>query len=168
MIRGALQLTSLTVRFCKSSGSSSGVRDLLLNDRLAAFAARHPSLAMAVREAPMRAPMVAAAWADGSAKVIGLKGFTAAEVERVLARLRDAASGARRRFGKPVTTSSGSATVQGVWDPSVTYDNFSLREARAGAGAGAGDGGLGAGAGAAGAAAAAAPAAAAATAGASA
>ncbi len=131
MIKGALQLTSLTVRYCKSSGSSRGVRALLLNDQLTAFAAAHPTLTLAVREAPMRAPVVSAAWADGSAKVIDLKNSTAVEVQRVLRRLRDAASGARRRFGKPVTTSSGSPTVQGVWDPSIGYEGFIIREARA-------------------------------------
>ena len=143
MIRGVPQLSTLTLRFCKSSGSSAGVRELLLSDRLSAFAAAHPALALAVREAPMRAPMVAAGWADGSAKVIGLKGFSPREVERVLARLRDAASGARRRFGKPVTTSSGSPTVQGIWDPSVTYDNFSIRESRVAAAAAAAAAGAG-------------------------
>ena len=131
MIKGALQLSSVTVRYCKSSGPSSGVRALLLNDRLAAFAREHPTLTLAVRESPMRAPTVTAAWADGSDKVIDVSGATAVEVERVLARLRDAASGARRGFGKPVTTTSGSPTVQGVWDPSITYEGFALREGKA-------------------------------------
>jgi large subunit ribosomal protein L43 len=130
MIKGVLQLERLTVRYCKSSGSSLGVRSLLLNDRLAAFAQQHPSLTLAVREAPMRAPLVSAQWADGSSKVIDLKNSSAVEVERVLRRLRDAASGARRRFGKPVTTTSGSPSVQGVWDPSITYEGFQLREAK--------------------------------------
>ena len=131
MIRGALQLTSLTVRFCKSSGSSAGVRNLLLNDRIAAFAAGAPSATVAVRELPMRAPFVSARWADGSGKIVDVKNRTAAEIERVLRRLRDAASGARRGFGKPVTTASGSPSVQGVWDPSITYAGFAIREARA-------------------------------------
>ena len=130
MIRGQVQLQELSFRFCKSSGSSSGFRAVLLGPELSGFAAQFPGVGVRVREAPMRAPSVTARWRDGSSKVIGLKNGTSRDVVGVIARLRDAASGARRSFKKPVTAASGSVSVQGVWDPSITYNGFSVRVAR--------------------------------------
>ncbi len=50
------------------------------------------------------------------------------EIAVVVQRLRDASTGIVRKLHKPVTT--GKPTVQGIWDPSVTYDGFQLREGK--------------------------------------
>ena len=75
-----------------------------------------------------RAPLARAEYADGSSREIGLKNASAAEVAAALQRLRDSASGVGRSFIKPVSTQSPS--VQGAWDPSVSYEGFAMREAR--------------------------------------
>lgn len=55
---GVWQLEKLLVRYCKSSGSSAGVRALLRND-LVEFAARNPQLSCEARhEAGNRPPRV--------------------------------------------------------------------------------------------------------------
>jgi hypothetical protein len=42
--------------------------------------------------------------------------------------MRDTATGVSRRLNKPVVTSRPS--VQGAYDPSVTYEGFELREGK--------------------------------------
>ena len=127
-LAGVLQLSSLTIRFCKSTPASQGVRDLLLRDGVAAFARAHPTVELAVAEAPARAPFIAAKYLDGSSKTVGMVGFSAEEVARVMARLRDTTTAKRRSFRAPVTT--GAPSVQGVWDAGITYKGFELREAK--------------------------------------
>lgn len=126
-INGTLQLTRVIVRYCKSSGSSDGVRGYLKGG-LAPFAASHPTITFSVTDAPMRPPYIRGEWLDGTSKVIDVKNRDAGYVGEVLEGLRDAASGARRNLRKPVTT--GSPSVQGVWDPSITYEGFSMRDAK--------------------------------------
>ena len=63
---------------------------------------------------------------DGTAKAVDLRNKDAAAVAGVLQAMRDVTSGRVRRFRRPV--SSRVPSVQGLWDPSNTFDNFELRE----------------------------------------
>jgi len=78
----------------------------------------------------MKGPCIRGEWADGSAKVIDIKNRPPHYIEKVLERMRDAATGARRNLRDPVHT--GAPSVQGVWDPSITYEGFSIRESKMG------------------------------------
>ncbi len=49
-----------------------------------------------------------------------------ADLAITLQRMRDTASGRVRSLKRPVITSQPS--VQGVWDPSMTFESFSMRE----------------------------------------
>jgi hypothetical protein len=95
---------------------------------LAAFAAANPHVAVAASVRANRAPLARAEYADGSSREVDLKNSSAHEVAAALQRLRDSASGVGRSFLRPVATANPS--VQGVWDPSVTYEGFAMREAR--------------------------------------
>ena len=75
-----------------------------------------------------RRPLARAEYADGSAREIGLKNLSAREVAAALQRLRDSASGVGRSFKRPVATRTPS--VQGAWDPSLSYEGFAMRESR--------------------------------------
>lgn len=126
-VNGVWQLEKLTLRYCKSSGSSAGVRELLRNGA-AAFAERNPHLKIEAVQEPMKAPRVIGRYRDGTRKEIDVKNKAPAEVAGVMQRLRNAATASRRSFRKPVQ--GGTPSVQGVWDPSITYAGFALREAR--------------------------------------
>jgi len=148
MDRGVWQLRKLTLHYCVSDATSRGVRDFILGvapaapaapaaaaaswaaapATLAAFAAANPQLAIETRVHPNRAPRVAGEYADGSARSVDLKNRSAAEVAQAVQRARDSASGVSRRYGRPVATRT--PTVQGAWDPSLTYEGFELREAK--------------------------------------
>ncbi len=127
-VNGILQLEALTLRYCRASGASRGAREAVAR-HLADFARATPGAAVAARAIPSQAPRVVAAYRDGTRKEIDLKNKSAGEVAAVLARLRDLATAARRSFRKPVATRV--PTVQGMWDPSITYEGFELREAKA-------------------------------------
>jgi len=43
-------------------------------------------------------------------------------------KLRDSATGILKHYNKPVSSSKPS--IQGVWDPSVSYEGFQLREGK--------------------------------------
>lgn len=129
-LNGALQLQKLALRFSKQHTQASvGVRDALLSGSIAAFAAAHPTVLVTTEAAANRSPSVAATYADGSSKAVGMVGFSPAEVMKLLGRLRDSTTAKRRSFRAPVVTASPS--VQGVWDAGVTYKGFALREAKA-------------------------------------
>ena len=72
------------------------------------------------------APLLFAA--DGSRMEIDVCNQSPEEIAAVVQRVRDASTGVVRRLSKPVTTHRPS--IQGVWDPSVEYDGFKVREAK--------------------------------------
>lgn len=57
-----------------------------------------------------------------------MKNKDAIHVAEVVQSMRDCSTGVVRRLNKPVVTSR--PTVQGAYDPSVTYEGFSLREGK--------------------------------------
>ena len=59
---------------------------------------------------------------------MGLKNQSPDAIATVLQRMRDTGSGRVRSLSPPVITTRPS--VQGVWDPSIVYESFDLREAR--------------------------------------
>jgi len=126
-VNGVLQLERLVLSYCRASGASAGVRDALRGD-VARFALAHASVAVSAEVSASRAPRAIAHYRDGTRREIDLKNRDAASVGGVLRRLRDSATGARRSFRRPVATHVPS--VQGVWDPSITYTGFTLREGK--------------------------------------
>jgi hypothetical protein len=128
-VNGVLQLEKLVLSFCKASGASAGVRaSLAAPAGVARFALENASVAVSAEVAPSRAPRAIAHYRDGTRREIDLKNRGAAAVGAVLRKLRDSATGARRSFRKPVATHVPS--VQGVWDPSITYKGFELRDGK--------------------------------------
>lgn len=125
-LNGVRQLERLTLRFCKASGASAGVRNVIRKEDLSRFAAENSAVRVATTVVASQAPRAVAVYLDGSKKEIDLKNQTADEIGLVMRRLRDAATAKRRSFRKPVQTTT--PTVQGLWDASITYNGFELRE----------------------------------------
>ena len=71
---------------------------------------------------------------DGTIKPGDLRTKDAAAVAAVVAAMRDTATGRVRKFRQPVV--SRTPSVQGVWDPSNTYEEFELRSCKEGVGKG--------------------------------
>jgi hypothetical protein len=124
-LNGVLQLEKLSLRFCKASGASAGAR-AIVRDEIERFATETSSARIAAKVVPARAPRLIAEYRDGSSKEIDVKNRSPEEILTVMRRLRDLATAKRRSFRKPVQTHT--PTVQGLWDASITYEGFELRE----------------------------------------
>lgn len=82
-------------------------------------------LALPLTSPPAPAPFSLAV--DGTRREIDLKNCRADDVARAVQRLRDSATGSgRRRYNSP--TESQRPTVQGVWDPAISYAGFEIKE----------------------------------------
>lgn len=57
-----------------------------------------------------------------------MKNRDAAYVAGVFQKLRDVSTGRVRDLGRPVITRRSS--IQGAWDPSTTFDGFSVKESK--------------------------------------
>lgn len=78
-----------------------------------------------VTPARCRSPPAAASAVNGYTNVRNLGNKDATEVSKVLRELRDQTGQGRRRYKRDVYQSRTS--VQGVWDPSTTFGEFSLK-----------------------------------------
>ncbi len=65
---------------------------------------------------------------DGTTKDVGVKNKGPEVIVTVAQRMRDSSTGIVRRLRKPVASQSPS--IQGMWDPSVTYEGFEIREGK--------------------------------------
>ncbi len=74
------------------------------------------------------APLPAAV--DKSTKDVGIKNQASEDVNSVLEQLRSVSTATVRDLSRPVV--SPHPSVQGPWDPSTSFDSFSLRIAQPG------------------------------------
>nr|BAH72256.1 ACYPI004785 [Acyrthosiphon pisum] len=70
------QLKRVTLRFCKSSGSSRGIRDFIETD-LVSFAQDHPGTALYLKPRRHKSPSFVAEYLNGEREVISCHNFTA-------------------------------------------------------------------------------------------
>ena len=61
---------------------------------------------------------------NGRQKVLNVGNKDANDIAKLILELRDSCGDANRRYLKPVY--GGVESVQGVWDPSTTFDEFKL------------------------------------------
>jgi hypothetical protein len=64
---------------------------------------------------------------DGTRKEVGIKNRSVEEIREVLESLKTVTAGTRY-FKKPVV--SRVPSIQGPWDPSVSFDGVTIREAK--------------------------------------
>mmetsp|Transcript_11740 Transcript_11740/g.27979 ORF Transcript_11740/g.27979 Transcript_11740/m.27979 type:complete len:129 (+) Transcript_11740:134-520(+) len=116
--RGVWQLQELTLRYCRASGSSAGVREFL-REGLVEFARANPQLKVRTVVKPNRHPIAVGDYLNGNTKVVDLKNRGVDDVGLVAQRLRDDAGRKVQRHHVPVVSEVPS--VQGVWDPSTSF-----------------------------------------------
>eukprot|EP00958_Prasinococcus_capsulatus_P001314 scaffold115_cov304-Prasinococcus_capsulatus_cf.AAC.8 len=134
--RGKLQLQKLTVAFCKSGGSSSGLRSFLESGQLDAFRTRNPLVEVSEHHRPGRHPCISAQYAKGGERVVDVKNKSPEEIERVVGTLRRSVGRKVQKLNRQVNTRFPS--VQGTWTDSLglihcvtlqrRFDSEKLRE----------------------------------------
>ena len=124
-IRGVTQLTKLTVRYCRHSGSSVGVREHL-QDKLIDWCNQHPMVNVSAEVKSGRHPVLVAKYLNGKERVVGVKNLSAAEVDKHMTLLRNSIGlkttgrGLKNRLNRPVISSRPS--IQGVWTDDVAVE----------------------------------------------
>jgi large subunit ribosomal protein L43 len=107
----------MTIKFCKSHGSSNGVRNFIETD-MVDFARRNPGIAMYLKPRRHRSPVVVAEYLNGERHWMSLQNCEMEEVAKWLEVLSTSASEGNIRYKAFQHTDNPS--VQGVWTP-FTY-----------------------------------------------
>jgi len=130
------QLARLTIKFCKSDGSSSGVRQFIQQD-VVQFAKQNPSCVVYLKPRRHRSPVLTAEYLNGERQWMSLHNLTDHEVGAWLDYYRTKSGAEFMSQTKMVY--SDNPSVQGTWhphvhsEPSITQTAFpdqSLSEAR--------------------------------------
>ena len=121
-IRGVTQLSKLTVRYCRHSGSSVGVREHLQN-RLIDWCNEHPTVNVASEVKSGGHPVLIAKYLNGNERVVGVKNLSATEIKKHMTLLRNSIGlkttgrGLQNRLNRPVI--SRRPSIQGAWTDDV-------------------------------------------------
>uniref|UniRef100_A0A2S2NAQ4 Large ribosomal subunit protein mL43 n=1 Tax=Schizaphis graminum TaxID=13262 RepID=A0A2S2NAQ4_SCHGA len=113
------QLKRVTLRFCKSSGSSRGIRDFIETD-LISFAQDHPGTAVYLKPRRHKSPSFVAEYLNGEREVISCHNFTAQEMIKWLNLYSTRSGIPLMRYVKMWHTECPS--IQGVWSPFTNKD----------------------------------------------
>ncbi|XP_011307495.1 39S ribosomal protein L43, mitochondrial [Fopius arisanus] len=114
------QLQRITIKFCKHSGSSRGLRDFLENDLLD-FAKENPGVVVYVKPRRHRTPVLVAEYLNGERHWLHVKDFPKEDIIKWIELLRtQSKDGSQLRLRKMFHTEF--PTIQGAWTP-YTFRN---------------------------------------------
>lgn len=113
--RYVCQLQRLTIKFCKNSGTSRGVRDYIEN-RLIDFSRQNPGIVVYVKPRLHRTPVIVSEYLNGQTQWMNIRNFTETEIDwwiNDFLRTRSGYELSQLISMNNVLTPS----VQGVWNP---------------------------------------------------
>lgn len=113
------QLKRVTLRFCKSSGSSRGIRDFIETE-LVSFAHDNPGTAVYLKPRRHKSPSFVAEYLNGQREVISCHNFTSQEMIKWLNLYTTRSGIPLKRYLKMWHTECPS--IQGVWSPFTNMD----------------------------------------------
>ncbi|XP_050535318.1 39S ribosomal protein L43, mitochondrial [Daktulosphaira vitifoliae] len=113
------QLKRVTLRFCKSSGSSRGVRDFI-ESNLLRFAEDHSGTAVYLKPRRHKSPSFVAEYLNGEREVVSCHNFTAEQTLKWLNLYTTRSGIPLQRHLKMWHTDCPS--IQGVWNPFTNRD----------------------------------------------
>ncbi|KAF7994834.1 hypothetical protein HCN44_004306 [Aphidius gifuensis] len=114
------QLQRITLKFCKSHGTSRGLRDFLEND-LVDFAKQNPGVVVYVKPRRHRTPVVVAEYLNGERQWLHVKNFPREDVVKWIELLKtQSKDGSAMRLRKMFHTEFPS--IQGPWTPMTFKD----------------------------------------------
>lgn len=113
------QLKRITLRFCKSSGSSRGIRDFIETD-LISFAQDHPGTVVYLKPRRHKSPSFVAEYLNGQHEVVSCHNFTSQEMVKWLNLYTTRSGIPLTRYIKMWHTECPS--IQGVWSPFTNMD----------------------------------------------
>jgi len=112
--RFVLQCQRITIKFCKSHGSSQGLRDFIQHD-FVNFAKDNPGIVMYLKPRRHRGPVAVAEYLNGHRTWFPMHNFPREEVAKWLNNLRTSSGTGEMRYKNYIRTDH--PTIQGVWTP---------------------------------------------------
>jgi len=112
--RFVLQCQRITFKFCKTLGSSRGLRDFIQND-LIDFARHNPGLVVYLKPRRHRSPVLVAEYLNGHREWMSVHNFPREEVYKWINNLRTSGGTGEMRYKNYMRTDHPS--IQGVWTP---------------------------------------------------
>uniref|UniRef100_A0A0A9XV19 Large ribosomal subunit protein mL43 n=1 Tax=Lygus hesperus TaxID=30085 RepID=A0A0A9XV19_LYGHE len=113
------QLQRVVIKFCKSHGSSKGVREFV-ESNLIDFSRANPGVAVYVKPRRHRSPSITAEFCNGESGYIDVKNMSRDEVFKWLNHFTTQSGKKVMRYRKLWHTESPS--IQGVWSPHTLRD----------------------------------------------
>jgi len=117
--RYVCQLQRLTIKFCKSHGSSRGVRDFIEND-LVDFARNNPGVVVYLKPRRHRAPILDAEYLNGEKDYQSCCNYSREEMVKYIEYLKNKSGFPIARLRKFWHTDNPS--IQGIWSPFTNMD----------------------------------------------
>ncbi|XP_075223499.1 mitochondrial ribosomal protein L43 [Lycorma delicatula] len=117
--RYVCQLKRVTLKFCKSHGTSKGMREFIEND-LVDFAKSNPGIAVYVKPRRHRLPYIYAEFLNGEIQNIECHTYTYEEIKKWLNLLKTRSGMPAIRYRKLWHTDNPS--IQGIWSPFTNRD----------------------------------------------
>uniref|UniRef100_A0A2P2I3U7 Large ribosomal subunit protein mL43 n=1 Tax=Hirondellea gigas TaxID=1518452 RepID=A0A2P2I3U7_9CRUS len=108
------QLQRITIKFCKSNGSSMGTRDYLEQD-LVHFANANPGVVVYVKSRRHRTPVIKAEYLNGETEFLSLHNKPRDEIQRWMEHYRTRSGQPTARLLK--TNYTDLLSIQGTWTP---------------------------------------------------
>lgn len=112
--RYVCQLQRVTIKFCKNSGTSHGVRDFIEN-RLLDFSRRNPGIVVYVKPRLHRTPVIISEYLNGQTQWMNIRNFSEVEIDWWLDFIRTRSGYELSQLISMYNVSTPS--VQGVWNP---------------------------------------------------
>lgn len=113
------QMKRVTLRFCKSSGSSRGIRDFIETE-LIHFSENHPGTAVYLKPRRHKSPSFVAEYLNGEREVVSCHNFTSQQIDKWLHLYNTRSGIPLMRYLKMWHTDCPS--IQGVWSPFTNRD----------------------------------------------
>jgi len=107
-------LQRLTFNYCKTGGSSRGVREYI-DKNIVDFARKNPGIAIYVREQNEKHPTIIANFISGNTKEINARKMKPEEVQEIVTSLRNESGEEVKKLRKFWHTENPS--IQGTWNP---------------------------------------------------
>ncbi|ESO10853.1 hypothetical protein HELRODRAFT_72412, partial [Helobdella robusta] len=112
--RYVCQLQRLTIKFCKSHGSSRSARDFI-EQHLLEFTRSNPGIVVYLKPRRLKAPLIVGTFLNGNEQKIPISDKSVEEICQWVEHLKNISGSSEHRLVKTWRTDTPS--IQGVWTP---------------------------------------------------
>eukprot|EP01126_Amoeba_proteus_P041948 TRINITY_DN4533_c0_g1_i6.p1 TRINITY_DN4533_c0_g1~~TRINITY_DN4533_c0_g1_i6.p1 ORF type:complete len:133 (-),score=16.83 TRINITY_DN4533_c0_g1_i6:42-440(-) len=129
-VDGVRQLKTLTLTYCKWSGSSVGMRDLIKSDRLRTFSTQNEHLSILTLQKSNSSPTLIAEYQNGHKQVIGCKNIRPDDILNKIMFLNEKRGTPARTWHEQYRRVTSRPSIQGAWHPDDWLHLYVMKEGK--------------------------------------